>query len=58
MAIGIEEVILNINNQDKRFFVLTEDGLEMTDMGHFEDYGDAAHEAEYLDHINQQLQQS
>lgn len=56
MAIGIEEVVVHINNQDKRFFVLTEDGLEVTDIGYFEDYGDAADEAEYLHHISVQLQ--
>jgi len=46
MALGIEEVVVNINNQDKRYYVLTEDGLEVTDMGYFEDYEDVKDAAE------------
>ena len=46
MAVGIEEVLLNVNGQDKTHFVLTEDGLEVTDMGYFEDYEDVKDAAE------------
>ena len=46
MAVGIEGVVVNINGQDKRYYVLTEDGLEVTDMGYFEDYEDVKDAAE------------
>ena len=46
MALGIEGVVVNVNGQDKRYYVLTEDGLEVTDMGYFEDYEDVKDVAE------------
>ena len=47
MALGIEEVLLNVNGQDKTHFVLTEDGLHVTEIGYFASYDDVLYSAEY-----------
>ena len=49
--IGIEEVVVTVNDQDKTYFVLTEDGLEITEVGRFEELLDAEDEAETLHSI-------
>jgi len=51
VAVGIEEVLLNVNGQDKTHFVLTEDGLEITEVGRFTTLEEAEDEAEYLHSI-------
>ena len=45
--VDIEAVLVNVNDQDKRFFVLTEDGIPDTETGYFDSYEDALYSAEY-----------
>ena len=47
MAVGIEEVLLNVNGQDKIHFVLAEDGLHLTEVGYFPTLEDALFSEEF-----------
>ena len=47
MAVGIEEVLLNVNGQDNIYYVLTEDGLHVTEIGYFDSYDDCLYSDDY-----------